>query len=116
MRGRVRRRLYWEDDPHFDLFTHLRRYALPSPGDENSLREVVGRLVSAPLHPGMPLWQLHLIEGYRGRDALLARIHHCIADGMGLMRVLLSLTGIAIYALLNWFSKWAMRRWYGGED
>ncbi len=92
-RGRVRRRLVWEPDPHFDLATHLRRYALPSPGDEESLREVVGRLVSTPLHPEMPLWQLHLIEGYRGGDALLARIHHAVGDGMALMRVLLSLTG-----------------------
>ncbi len=92
-RGRLRRRLCWENDPHFDLSTHLRRYALPSPGDEGSLREVVGRLASTPLHPEMPLWQLHLIEGYRGGDALLARIHHSIGDGMALMRVLLSLTG-----------------------
>jgi WS/DGAT/MGAT family acyltransferase len=92
-RGRLRRRLCWEEDRHFDLFTHLRRYALPSPGDEKSLREVVGRLVSTPLHPGMPLWQLHLIEGYREGDALLARIHHSIGDGVGLMRVLLSLAG-----------------------
>ena len=30
--------------------------------------------------------------------------------------VLLSLAGIAIYALLTWFSNWALRRWYGGED
>ena len=91
-RGRLRRRLYWEEDPHFDLATHLRRYALPSPGDEDCLREVVGRLVSTPLHPDMPLWQLHLIEGYRKGDALLARIHHAVGDGMALMRVLLSLT------------------------
>jgi WS/DGAT/MGAT family acyltransferase len=92
-RGRLRRRLFWEKDPNFDLTTHLRRYALPSPGDEACLREVVDRLVSTPLHPEMPLWQLHLIEGYRGGDALLARIHHAIGDGMALMRVLLSLTG-----------------------
>ena len=92
-RGRVRRRLVWEDDPHFDLATHLRRYALPSPGDEETLREVVSRLVSTPLHPEMPLWQVHLIEGYRGGDALLIRVHHAVGDGMALMRVLLSLTG-----------------------
>ena len=92
-RGRVRRRLVWEDHPHFDLATHLRRYALPSPGDEESLREVVSRLVSTPLHPEMPLWQIHLIEGYRGGDALLVRVHHAVGDGMALMRVLLSLTG-----------------------
>ncbi len=92
-RGRLRRRLFWEEDPHFDLATHLRRYALPSPGDEACLREVVDRLVSTPLHPELPLWQLHLIEGYQGGDALLARIHHSIGDGMALMRVLLSLTG-----------------------
>ncbi len=92
-RGRLRTRLYWQDDPHFDLATHLRRYDLPPPGDEECLREVVGRLVSTPLHPEMPLWQVHLIGGYRGGDALLVRVHHSVGDGMALMRVLLSLTG-----------------------
>ena len=56
------------------------------------MSDLAARLASTPLQPGMPLWQLHLIEGYRGGHALLARIHHSIGDGMGLMRVLLSLT------------------------
>ena len=73
-RGRLRRRLFWEEDPNFDLATHLRRYALPSPGDQECLREVVDRLVSTPLHPEMPLWQLHLIEGY-GEGERPARPH-----------------------------------------
>ena len=92
-RGRVWKRPCWEENPHFDLSTHVRRYALPSPGDERTLCEVVSRLVSTPLHPEMPLWQLHLIEGYRGGEALLVRVHHAVGDGMALMRVLLSLTG-----------------------
>ena len=92
-RGRVLRRRVWEEDPFFDLSTHVRRYALPAPADERTLREVVGRLVSTPLHPEMPLWQLHLIEGKRGGETLLVRVHHAVGDGMALMRVLLSLTG-----------------------
>ncbi len=92
MRGILRTRPWWETDPRFDISSHLRRIALPSPGDETALRELVGDLMSTPLDMTKPLWQIHLIENYRGACALLVRIHHCVADGIALMQVLLSLT------------------------
>ena len=39
-----------------------------------------------------PLWQFHLVDNYAGGSALIARIHHCYADGIALVRVLLSMT------------------------
>jgi len=89
--GTIRKRLCWQIDPHFELTSHVRRIALPQPSDYEALREQVSQLMSTPLDPTKPLWQIHLIEGYRGGCALLVRIHHCIGDGMALMQVLLRL-------------------------
>ncbi len=85
-------RAYWEDDPNFDLRAHVRRIALPAPGNKAMLQELVGSLISAPLDQSKPLWEFYLIEEYEGGSALLGRIHHCIADGVALVRVMLSLT------------------------
>ncbi len=83
---------YWETDPHFDIDNHLGRIQLPPPGDRAALREAVSQLMSTPLDFSRPLWQMHLIEGVAGGSVLLNRVHHCIADGMGLTHCLLSIT------------------------
>jgi diacylglycerol O-acyltransferase / wax synthase len=85
-------RAYWEDDPHFDLRSHVRRVALPAPGDRTTLEELVSSIVSDPLDTSKPLWEFYLIENYEEGSVLLGRIHHCIADGVALVRVMLSLT------------------------
>lgn len=82
----------WETDPHFTLRAHLHRSALPAPGDQATLQDVVGDLMSMPLDITKPLWQMHYIENYGEGCALVARIHHCVADGLSLVQVLLSLT------------------------
>ena len=81
----------WEEDEHFALKSHLRRIALPHPADHGTLQEVVSDLMSTPLDYSKPLWQFHFVENYAGGCALIGRIHHCIADGIALVRVMLSL-------------------------
>jgi len=88
----IGRRPGFEDDPAFDLSNHLHPRALPAPGDRAALEELVGELVTPPLDPNRPLWHAYLIEGYEGGAVVLWRIHHCIADGIALSRVLLSTT------------------------
>lgn len=83
---------YWEDDPDFDIDAHLHRIALPSPGDQNALQELVSDFMGTPLDFYKPLWQFHLVENFGNGCALLCRLHHCIADGIALVRVLLDLT------------------------
>lgn len=83
---------YWVDDPHFDIDAHLHRIALPAPGDQAALQSLANDLMSTPLDFSKPLWQIHLVENYGEGCALVCRLHHCIADGIALMRVLLSLT------------------------
>jgi WS/DGAT/MGAT family acyltransferase len=86
-------RLYWEDDPHFDIRAHVRRYALPEPGDIATLQTVVSAIINEPLDRRKPLWRYMLIENVEGGSAILARLHHCIGDGIALIKVLLDMTG-----------------------
>jgi diacylglycerol O-acyltransferase / wax synthase len=77
----------------FDIDQHLHRLALPAPGGQAALQELVSDLTTPPLDSTRPLWHAYLIEGYGDRgSAVLFRIHHCIADGIALARVMLSLT------------------------
>lgn len=86
---------YWEDDPEFDLDQHLHHIELPHPGDDRVLGEIVSSLMSEPLPPERPLWSFHLLSRYKGQGSIvMARLHHCIGDGMALLLVLLSLTDL----------------------
>jgi WS/DGAT/MGAT family acyltransferase len=82
----------WEDDADFDLDWHVRLSALPGRAGKRELERFVSNLASTPLDQTKPLWQFHLVESYHGGSALVARIHHCYADGIALVQVLLSLT------------------------
>lgn len=88
----VNDRCYWEEDPWFDLDNHLHLTALPGDGDQAALQRLTSDLNSTPLDFNHPLWQIHYVDNYQGGCALIVRIHHCIADGISLVRVLLSLT------------------------
>jgi diacylglycerol O-acyltransferase / wax synthase len=90
---------WWVDDDRFELGAHLQRHRLEAPGDDAALQRFVGELAATPLDPERPLWQFHLVEGYRGTDALVVRVHHCIADGIALVRVMLSLTDETVPAV-----------------
>ncbi|KQW69749.1 wax ester/triacylglycerol synthase family O-acyltransferase [Methylibium sp. Root1272] len=90
----------WVTDRSFDLQRHVLRERLV-PGKGQSPRQALearaAELATTPLDPAHPLWQLHLIEDYpdvegRRGSAMIARIHHCIADGIALISVMLSIT------------------------
>jgi diacylglycerol O-acyltransferase len=83
---------HWEDHEQFDLDLHLHRVALPPPGDHAALQDLVADLMAEPLDPAKPLWHFHFVDGLGDGSAMITRMHHCIADGIALARVLLSLT------------------------
>ena len=56
------------------------------------LEALVSRLVATPLDPSRPLWQFQLVDRYEGGSAVIVRIHHCYADGIALIQVMLSMT------------------------
>lgn len=85
----------WVDDADFDIHHHVRVEKLsrqPGQSEREALQERVGELCATPLDRTRPLWQFHFIEHYDGGSALVARIHHCIADGIALISVMLSIT------------------------
>jgi diacylglycerol O-acyltransferase len=81
----------WELDPDFDLDYHLQRITLTGSADHEMLQHFVSELMSIPLIHTRPLWQLFYIDDVDGGSAIVARLHHCIADGIALMQVLLSM-------------------------
>ncbi|MCL8025687.1 WS/DGAT/MGAT family O-acyltransferase [Nocardioides bruguierae] len=73
----------WVDDPHFDLGYHVRRSAVPRPGTQDQLRDLVARIVSRPLDRSKPLWEFYVVEGLEdGRVALLSKSHQALVDGV----------------------------------
>ncbi|HET7787702.1 MAG TPA: wax ester/triacylglycerol synthase domain-containing protein [Myxococcales bacterium] len=86
---------YWEDDPRFDLRAHVRHVGLPAPGGDEELQRFVSERMSVGLPPDKPLWELDVIDK-QGGTALLLRVHHCVGDGVALVRVLLGLAEAAV--------------------
>src|SRR6201996_2079102 len=79
----------WVDDPGFDLSRHVRRVALPRPGDDAELYRVVADVLERRLDRDRPLWECWVIEGLKGNCwAILIKIHHCMADGVSATRIL----------------------------
>lgn len=86
----------WVDDADFDISYHVRRSALPRPGSEQQLSDLVARLMSRPLDRSRPLWETYLVEGLaKGRIAVITKTHQAMVDGVNAMdigQVLLDVT------------------------
>ncbi|MCM5678607.1 wax ester/triacylglycerol synthase family O-acyltransferase [Schlegelella sp. S2-27] len=85
----------WVRDDDFDLHRHVVRETVErrrGQSAQQALQERIAELTVQPFDRAHPLWQLHLVEDLDGGSALIARIHHCIADGIALISVMLSIT------------------------
>ena len=85
----------WVHDEAFDLQRHVLHQKLvreKGQTEREALQALVGELANTPLDPDHPLWQFHLIDGYEGGSALVARVHHCIGDGIALISVMMAIT------------------------
>jgi diacylglycerol O-acyltransferase / wax synthase len=81
----------WDYDPHFDIRNHLREVTLKR-GSDAELKALAGEILSQVMNREHPLWDMTLVHGLKGdRTALIARMHHCLADGIG---------GVGIMSLL----------------
>lgn len=97
----------WVEDSSFDVRNHVLKETLPnqlgtlpkrkrthhatSMTDQQALQARVAELAIQPLDRSRPLWQFHLVESYDGGSALIARIHHCLADGIALITVMMGM-------------------------
>jgi len=87
---------YWETQEPFRIEDHVLSTTLPGAGDRAALQAFVSELMATPLAPERPRWQFNLIERFDGGSALVVRIHHCYADGIALVRVMLSMTDAGV--------------------
>ncbi len=89
----------WVEDQRFDIDAHVQSAKLPQRKGQSpqaALQEFVGTLATQPLDPKRPLWHFYLVEHFTGDDglsgsALVVRLHHCIADGIALISVTMSI-------------------------
>jgi len=73
---------FWVDDPDFDLDFHVRHLAVPPPGTDEQIGDLVADIVSRPLDRTRPLWESYVIEGLPGRRfAIVTKVHHSTIDG-----------------------------------
>ncbi|MEZ5159015.1 MAG: wax ester/triacylglycerol synthase family O-acyltransferase [Candidatus Nanopelagicales bacterium] len=101
----------WVDDPAFDVAAHVRRL------DTDDVLEAAARLVCTPLPMGRPLWTVRWVDGLPdGRIAVVLVVHHVLADGMGGLAVLASLTdGMPEAAAAAPTAPWPTRRELAGD-
>jgi diacylglycerol O-acyltransferase / wax synthase len=73
----------WVDYPGFDIDQHLHRVAVPAPGGEQELQDLMGQLMSRPLDRDLPVWEDWVVDGLPdGRWAMVTKVHHSMADGI----------------------------------
>jgi diacylglycerol O-acyltransferase len=78
----------WIDDRDFDITYHIRRSALPSPGTDAQLHDLVARLGSRPLDKSRPLWEMYLVEGLtKNRVAIYTKSHQALVNGMTALEI-----------------------------
>jgi diacylglycerol O-acyltransferase / wax synthase len=73
----------WVPVPRLDLTRHLYHHRLPARADQQDLFNLCGEIQESLLPRDLPLWQMHLIDGLPGRQALVVKTHHAITDGVG---------------------------------
>ena len=79
-------RALWADAPDFRLDDHVGRTDVPAPGGRRQLEETVATIMADPLDRDRPLWRLWLLDGLEaGGQAVLIKVHHAVADGIGTM-------------------------------
>ena len=78
----------WIDDRDFDITYHIRRSALPSPGHDEQLHELIARLSARPLDRSRPLWEMYLVEGLsKNRLAIFTKSHQALVNGMNALEI-----------------------------
>ncbi|HVC71490.1 MAG TPA: wax ester/triacylglycerol synthase domain-containing protein [Acidimicrobiales bacterium] len=82
----------WVEDEGFDLDVHLRRMVAPPPATFRTVLDLAQVMGTTAFDPELPLWEAVVVEGVEGgRAALVVKLHHAVADGVGGIAVILHL-------------------------
>jgi WS/DGAT/MGAT family acyltransferase len=86
----------WEDDQNFEIRKHVFKVKIDAPGSERELIELAGRILTPMMERSKPLWDIYLVYGLEGRrTAMIARVHHCMVDGVSgvdLLKIILDIS------------------------
>ena len=86
----------WEFDQSFDIKQHIFKVQIDAPGGETELIELAGRILTPMMDRRKPLWDIYLVYGLEGkRTAMIARVHHCMVDGVSgvdLLKIVLDIS------------------------
>ncbi|HJQ67649.1 MAG TPA: wax ester/triacylglycerol synthase family O-acyltransferase [Blastocatellia bacterium] len=86
----------WEFDSNFDINNHVFRVRIDAPGSEEELIKLAGKIFSPMMDRKKPLWDIYLVYGLEGkRTAMIARVHHCMVDGVSgvdLLKIVLDIS------------------------
>ncbi len=86
----------WENDPHFDIRKHIFKIQIDAPGGEQELIELSSKIFTPVMERDKPLWDIFWVYGLKeGNSAMIARIHHCMVDGISgidLIKIILDIS------------------------
>ena len=84
----------WEFDSEFKIENHVKLLTLDQELTGGNLDAFISALMSKSMDFSKPLWEIYLIPETDRGAAVVAKLHHCIADGIALVSVLLSLATV----------------------
>ncbi|MFW0795470.1 wax ester/triacylglycerol synthase domain-containing protein [Gordonia sp. CPCC 205515] len=89
-------RPFWVHDNDFDVSDHLDERYVAVPGVRADLDAVLADLAVEQLDRARPLWALTLVHGLAGgRQAVVVRVHHAVADGLAALNTFMAATSAA---------------------
>ncbi len=75
---------------------HFFRHRIGGTGSMRDFERVVGEICSTPLKRDVPLWEIHLCEGFAdGKVGIVGKIHHALADGLAANAMLANIMDVA---------------------
>jgi diacylglycerol O-acyltransferase len=79
----------WREVEHVDAGQHVLHLALPAPGSDRQLHELLADLHAPMLDRHRPGWKVYVIDGLEGnRFAVYHKCHHSLVDGESGMEIL----------------------------
>ena len=96
----------WVVDEHFDLKYHLRFVTAPGAGTLRDVLDVAEPVAMQSFDRARPLWEFVVVEGVdggkpgpsgrrSGKTAVIMKVHHSITDGVGGVKLMMSLLDLS---------------------
>ena len=73
----------WETAEDFDIQNHIHKIKQTKALTDKDLVKLAGETLSSVMDRRKPLWELYVVENLTGgRSAMIAKVHHCMVDGI----------------------------------